>query len=438
MGLTLREGRAVMGEEIVIERPDGVRRNVLPHPRPILSPSGEVLGAINMLVDITTRKEAEVALHVAKESAEAANHSKDRFLAILSHELRTPLTPVLMAVASMEVDPDLPEAMRSDIGMIRRNVEVETRLIDDLLDLSRIASGKMRLHLTSVDMNKATRDVCDICRLHIAERNIHLHVKLDHRTGNVEADPARLRQILWNILKNAIKFTPPGGSIVVRTLRKSDGYASAEVRDTGMGIAPEDLPRIFEAFGQASEQITREYGGMGLGLAISKALVELHHGKLEATSAGLGKGATFMVELPRATSADVDYLAAPRQTVNTGQQLRLLLVEDHADTSDTLCRLLRGTGYAVRTCSSVAEALERIEHETFDLIVSDLGLPDASGYELMRQIRTRSLIKGIAMSGYGMEEDVQRSRDAGFSDHLVKPIKLDQLEQAIRRVLHVT
>jgi len=431
MAVTLRERRDISGYEVLIERPDGSRRNVLPFPRIIRDRSGKAVGAVNMLVDVTELKRTESAL---KDAAEAALRSKDRFLAVLSHELRTPLTPVAMAAASIAGNADLPPALREEVEMIRRNVDLETKLIDDLLDLSRITSGKLRLQPQTLDLNDAMKHVREICRLEILEKRIQLHCDWGAHGAKVHADPARLRQALWNILKNAAKFTPEGGDIHIATER-AGGRVRITIRDTGVGIATDLLPNIFNAFEQCDSAVARQFGGLGLGLAISKALIALHHGQIRVASDGVGKGATFIIELPESASkmenqnAKTDSCADNRPT-----SLRLLLVEDHVDTSRMLVKLLGSAGYTVRTASNAAGALELAANEPFDLILSDIGLPDASGYHLMQQIKRDHGIAGIAMSGYGMDEDIRKSQEAGFSDHLVKPISFAQLDQAIQRL----
>jgi CheY-like chemotaxis protein len=209
-----------------------------------------------------------------------------------------------------------------------------------------------------------------------------------------------------------------------------------QVRDTGIGIAPDVLPKIFDAFEQGDASVTRQFGGMGLGLAISKALAEMHHGTIRAESGGAGAGSTFTVELP-AVSAHNDSHAAPaRQDSVNGNALRVLVVEDHADTARVLSKLLGASGHRVKTAGTAAAALKLVSEEPFDVIVSDIGLPDATGYDLMKQIQSRQPMKGIAMSGYGMDEDLRKSRDAGFSDHIVKPANVAQLERTIRRVVN--
>ena len=431
----LRTGIPAFDVEVSIERPDGSRLAVVVNFAPLKNAQGDITGAITSFVDITERKLVESALREAKEAAEAANQSKDRFLAVLSHELRTPLTPVLMAVEALENDPDLRPDVREDIVMIKRNIELETKLIDDLLDLNRIISGKLRLQLEAVDLNEAVRQVCRICRPQAVEQGVRMDCEFGADAGTVAADPARLQQVLWNLIKNAIKFTPRDGSIHVATARPAGGRGTVQVRDSGMGIAPEILPRIFDAFEQGDPGITRKFGGLGLGLAISKALMELHEGSIRAESTGAGQGATFTIELPAAQPA-VGAAAPPLAGEGEASpRLRLLLVEDHQDTARKLRTLLERSGYVVSIASDVAGALDLAGRETFDLVISDLGLPDGSGYDVMAGLQKTQPLPGIAMSGYGMDEDVRRSREAGFSEHLVKPIDVPQLRAAIRRVM---
>ncbi len=389
-------------------------------------------------LDVTEQRNYERAIREASEKAVAANAAKDRFLAVLSHELRTPLTPVLMTVAALEHDPDLRRDLKEDMAMIRQNIELETKLIDDLLDVSRIASGKLELRTERLELNAAVLHVCSMCRPQVYEQGVELTLDLSEDAGLIQADAARLEQVIWNVLKNAVKFTPRNGKIHVASKRLSDERVEVRVTDSGAGIPAQVLPRIFDAFEQGDPHITRQFGGLGLGLAISKALIELHGGTIRAESRGEGQGSTFVIELPGTrTEAPVrepsrDLLAeegGPRPAV------RLLVVEDHRDTARALKTLLSLEGFVVTTADTVASALALAKVGTFDVLVSDLGLPDASGHELMRRMQDVQPLPGIAMSGYGMEADVRKSHEAGFSEHLVKPMKIPQLIAAIQRLL---
>ncbi len=391
-------------------------------------------GVVCYFTDVTERYAMESALRDAKEAAETANQSKDRFLAILSHELRTPLMPVVIAVGALEQDPDLRPEVRADLAMIKRNIELETKLIDDLLDLSCITSGKVELKCDAVDLNEIVRQVCEICRPQMKEKDIRLQTDLSPVAGHISADPVRLRQVLWNVLKNAVKFTPAQGTVRVSTARRGLDRCEIRVKDSGVGILRAALPKIFNAFEQGDAHITRQFGGLGLGLAISRALVELHGGVIRAESEGQGCGATFIVELPGHVAAPYRGPPAVTAEYREASPIRLLLVEDHADTARTLARVLGAAGFSVIAAADVAGAIAAAERNPFDVLVSDLGLPDGDGYAIMRAVRARGIVPGIAMSGYGMEEDIRRSTEAGFAEHLVKPVSLPELIAAIRRV----
>jgi PAS domain S-box-containing protein len=402
---------------------------------PVIAADGTVEAVAGSTRDITDRKRTEAALIEARRAAEAANQTKDRFLAVLSHELRSPLTPMLMAVAALEHDSELRPAVREHLAMIKRNIHLETKLIDDLLDLSRITSGKVELDIEPVDLNEAVRQVCGSCSAQMREKGIRLETELCDAAALIAADSGRLQQVLRNLLINAIKFTPEDGTIRLATAQRLAGQWEVRVQDSGIGISMEALPRIFDAFEQGGVKVTRQFGGLGLGLAISKSLVELHRGSIRAESAGPGQGSTFIVELPGAKTGAVGKVPHLAATEDEKQpKMRLLLVEDHQDTAHTIGRLLRSAGFAVTTATNVASACAAADGEPFDVLVSDLGLPDGDGYELMRRIRAIRSMPGIAMSGYGMNEDRRRSHEAGFSEHLVKPIDVPQLVAAIRRV----
>jgi len=430
----LRRGEKIDHFETERQTKDGRRLNISLTISPVKDSAGRVIGASKVARDITERKRAEEQLLEAKREAEAASHAKDKFLAALSHELRTPLTPVLMTVAAIDMSPDLAPELRDDIAMIRRNVELEAKLIDDLLDLSLALSGKLRLDLETVEVNEIVHHVCEICRPFVLEKGINLHCDLPDPSPFVKADPARLQQVLWNLLKNATKFTPERGDIFVIVSPTIENRVRLQVRDSGIGIAPDVLPCIFDAFEQGDADITREFGGMGLGLAITKNLVELHRGTIRAESGGAKQGSTFTVEFPL-VSKNLSEQARPAESASaSGEALRILFVDDNDDTAFVLSKFLTASGYVVKTAGSAVAALELASKEPFDIIVSDIGLPDVNGYELMKQIRAFYPIQGIAMSGYGMEDDLRKSREAGFSDHIVKPASLSQLERSIHRL----
>jgi PAS domain S-box-containing protein len=402
---------------------------------------------VAIVEDIRARKQAETELADARQSAERARNvaeeasaAKDRFLAVLSHELRTPLTPVLAAVSMLQRRGSASAPADGELEIIRRNIELEARLIDDLLDLTRIARGKIELDRRPVLLGTIIDRAVGVCRPDLEARGMHFAGPLgEDACGLVEADTARLQQVFWNLLRNSIKFTPHGGCIGIRC-RLEHGRAVVQVSDSGVGIEAEALPRIFDAFAQASRGITRQFGGLGLGLAICKSLVEMHGGTIEAHSEGRDRGATFTVRLPLISPApDSPALAGPFPAASapatTAGPLRMLVVEDHGDTAEMLRLMLEAEGHSVETAGDVGTALESAGRTAFDLVISDLGLPDGSGLDLMRELRARGLdLPGIALSGYGQEQDVRQSEEAGFSTHITKPVDLDRLVEAVCRV----
>ncbi|HSV15218.1 MAG TPA: ATP-binding protein, partial [Tepidisphaeraceae bacterium] len=292
-------------------------------------------------------------------------------------------------------------------------------------------------------LHELLRHTLEVCASDIHARRIRIDQQFDATTDLVIADSARLGQVFWNLLKNAVKFSESGGTIVVRTSGiAGDGRAAppgvrAEIIDNGVGIPANVLPRVFDAFEQGDVRTTRQFGGLGLGLAISKAVVDMHGGRIRATSAGPGMGATFTVELNAASGAlaDKDARQSSPQDSRPVARARILLVEDHADTARILARLLHHAGYEAHAVHNIAAALDAAAKQPFDLLISDIGLPDGNGFDLMAQIKSRHGISGIALTGYGMEDDMRRGREAGFVDHVVKPVSIPQLEQVIQRVL---
>jgi PAS domain S-box-containing protein len=387
---------------------------------------GRIIGLIGASMDITD-------LANAKAAAEAASKAKDQLLAVLSHELRTPLTPVLAASILMERDERLAPEHRAMMTTIRRNVELETRLIDDLLDITRIAKGKLTLHTAIVDAHQSIARVIDMCRAEAEDKGVRVITEDGARSHHVNVDPARFQQIIWNLLKNSIKFTGAGGEVKVSTVNASADRLHIRFRDTGIGIAADTLPHIFDAFEQGGTQVTQQFGGLGLGLAISKALAHMHDGDIVASSGGIGAGACFELALPTATR---DATLSEVEPVPTASRLnlRILLAEDHADTRHVIEFALTELECTVVPAKSVAEALAAASRGRFDLLISDIGLPDGSGAALMKELKSRHGMRGIALSGFGRDEDLARSRQAGFDVHLVKPVSLDLLEQTLRRL----
>ncbi|MFL6201653.1 MAG: ATP-binding protein [Thermoanaerobaculia bacterium] len=407
---------------------------------PLEEPGEPVLCMV--VTDLTEQKRSE-NLERAWITAEAMNQAKDRFLATLSHELRTPLTPVLAVISSLEGDDRLPAHFQREIAMVRRNVELEARLIDDLLDLTRVASGKIQLARKDLDLHEVVGHAIQTsCAGDLATGRRKVEIDLAAEGHHLFGDASRLTQVFWNLLNNAVKFTPEGGTITVRTRDELPGRVVVEITDTGVGIERDVLPRIFDAFEQGEPDVTRRYGGLGLGLAISKAIVELHGGSIAVRSAGRDQGTTFSVQLPvgprrlecAAAPAPAEVAAMAAAPEPPSARLRVLLVEDHSDTAAALADLMRMHGHEVRVAGSVAQALAAAGDGGLDLVISDLGLPDGNGQDLMRQLARQFGLRGIALSGYGMEDDVRRSREAGFERHLTKPVNLEALESAIQQV----
>ena len=373
----------------------------------------------------------QAATEHARAEAVRASAAKDKFLAMLSHELRTPLTPVLASVSTLEHETNLPQTVREPLQLIRRNVELEARLIDDLLDLTRISKGKVQLSFEIVDAHVLLRNALEICHTEIAAKKLALRTELNATQVYLRADPARLQQVFWNLIKNAVKFTPNCGKLTIRTSNDLTGRFQIVVEDSGCGIEAEVLPTIFHAFEQAGRT---QFGGLGLGLAISKALVEAHQGSITAESDGRNRGSRFTAVFPTSVpDAAPESISQPPETLKR-KSFRLLLVEDHEDTNHSLTRMLRRRGYEVHPAYNVRAALDLAATNEFDVLVSDIGLPDGSGTDLFQTLRAQRQIFGIALSGYGMEEDIRRSQDVGFAHHLVKPVDLNKLDSLLQEV----
>jgi signal transduction histidine kinase/ActR/RegA family two-component response regulator len=370
-----------------------------------------------------------------------ANAAKDQFLAQLSHELRNPLTPVIAMVDELEAGVLDSRLSRQALEVIRRNVELEARLIDDLLDVTRIAKGKLQLSFEVVCVPEILQRAYEICREDIATKNLTVDFRLRAKRAHVQGDPARLQQVFWNLIKNGVKFTPEHGRITIETLNPTADEIEVRISDTGIGIEPEKIDKVFNAFEQGQSSITRRFGGLGLGLAISKAMVEAHGGKIRIESAGKDKGSTFAITLktvaaPAAVTdgKDGEPLLPTKKRAGKAIPRRLLVVDDHHDTCLGMKMMLERRGYQITLAHSAEQAVKEVGKHNFDLLISDIGLPDRSGYELMQQLQPKGL-RGIALTGFGMEHDINRARDAGFSEHLTKPINFERLEEAIQNLL---
>jgi signal transduction histidine kinase/ActR/RegA family two-component response regulator len=391
--------------------------------------------AMALSAGMAERRRAEEALQQQNAAVEAANRTKDHFLAMLSHELRTPLTPVISALEALEIGPAQTREVKSVLAMIRRNVELETQLIDDLLDFTRIAKDKLQLRFAPVDAHVAISDVVEMCRAEAESRKLEVHLNLRASTHYVAADAAKFQQIIWNLLKNAIKFTPEDGEIAISSSNPSPEVLTISVRDTGIGMEPEVMRRIFDPFEQGNRSFERRFGGLGLGLAISKSLAQAHGGALTAQSDGSNRGSTFLLSMQTISPAEGLDGPAKRTGENFRQGLRILLVDDHQDTCTALEKLLVRRGHLVAATHSIRSAMETAVRNQFDLLISDIALPDGNGVELMMQLHAISKIPGIAISGFGNNGDIEKSLQAGFAEHLIKPVKLDALEAAIERAI---
>ena len=375
-------------------------------------------------------------LERAKQQAEAANRAKDEFLAVLSHELRTPLTPALASASFLESATNIePGELRESLALIRRNIELEARLVDDLLDITRISKGKLEVHQSTIDLHETVHHAADMCRSSALNKQIDLTVRADATEHYVRGDGTRLAQVFWNLILNAVKFTPAGGKITISTSNPVADSVRVEITDTGIGIAPEMLSRIFEPFEQGEKSLSRHLGGVGLGLSIAKALVEAHGGSITARSAGKDKGATFIIDLAAIKPVvAVRRAGDPAPAPPTQRSLRILIVEDHEDTRNVLRRMMTRWGHVGESAATVAQALEIAAKFEPELLISDIGLPDGTGMELLTQLHRERDFPAIAMSGYGMESDLEQTKLAGFTAHLVKPIAADRLKETIVRL----
>ncbi|HEU5115770.1 MAG TPA: ATP-binding protein, partial [Isosphaeraceae bacterium] len=399
-------------------------------------------------IDITDRHRLEVELRQARDAAEEANRAKDRFLAVLSHELRTPLTPALVAVSGL-LDGTIRDNLQPTLEMVRRNIELEAHLIDDLLDISQIVRGGMRLDRELLDAHEVLHQSLEVCRSETERAALQIELDLSPSRSWVRVDRARLLQLFWNLIHNAVKFSLDGGRLAISSRVDRDpsgdepGWLHLEFSDSGMGLSPEALEKVFQPFEQAWSFGRARQGGLGLGLAISRSIAEVHGGRLTVSSPGLNLGTRFLLELPLARGADMSAPSRSRRRIEAETDtpdeppagpLRILLVEDNADTLRYLDLVLSHMGHQVRSASTVSAALDTAAEHAFDLVLSDIELPDGTGLELMRTIASNRATPGIAMSGFGSEEDTRLSLSAGFSLHLTKPLDTSRLEQAIRQV----
>jgi PAS domain S-box-containing protein len=458
----IRRGERFDHFETIRVAKDGRQLNLSITVSPIKDSAGHVVGASKVARDITERKKVEAALRKATEEAEAANRErlflldserearsqaerasriKDEFLATLSHELRTPLNAVLGWVSLLQREGLQAEERKRGLDTIERNARVQAQIIDDLLDLSAIISGKVRLDVQRVDLPNVLNESIETVRPTAEAKGIRLQALVDPFAGPISGDPNRLKQVFWNLLSNAIKFTPKEGKVQV-LLERVNSHLEVSVIDTGEGIAPELLPYVFDRFRQGDDSTTRRHGGLGLGLAIVKQLVELHGGNIRVKSGGIGQGATFTLNLPlialhaepaneRRHPRAARHQSEPSPEVSLAN-LHVLVVDDDSDARDLVQRLLQLAGATVSMAGSAAEAMERILAERPDVLVCDIGMPGEDGYTFIRRLRSieetqGSALPAVALSAYARSDDRTKAIRSGFQNHLAKPVESAEL-----------
>ncbi len=438
--------------EYRLRRFDGQYRWIFDVGVPRFTPEGEFLGYIGSCIDITERKTVESERdrllqleQAARTEAERANRIKDEFLAVLSHELRSPLNPILGWANLLNTREFDSVALKKAIATIERNAKLQAQLIEDLLDVSRILQGKLSLNMFPVSLAIVIDAALETVRLAAEAKNIQIHKTLDTCVERVLGDSSRLQQIIWNLLSNAVKFTPEEGRIDIQ-LQQVDTQAQIIVSDTGKGISPEFLPHVFEYFRQADSTTTRKFGGLGLGLAIVRHLVELHGGTIWVESLGEGQGATFTVRLPlikkdlnqKQDNEFLDFDVSPATEILTG--IEILVVDDDADTREFHTFVLEQAGAKVIAAESALEALQALAESKPDILVSDIGMPETDGHMLMRQVKALQLqqdkqILAIALTAYAGEINQQQALQSGFQKHISKPVEPDELVKAIANLI---
>ena len=452
------DSRKPFRSEYRIRRPDGQPRWIIEQATPLYEgPRSIFSGYIGSCVDITESKQIQAereenlkAERHARAEAERVGRLKDEFLATVSHELRTPLNAILgWATLLRRLQPGSEDHVRG-LETIERNARVQGNIIADLLDMSRIISGKVQLDVQAIDLGEVINAALDAVRLSVEAKKLRLRVTLDARAGRLRGDPGRLQQVIWNLLTNAVKFTPSGGHIDV-VMERVNSHVEISVEDSGLGIKPEFLAFVFDRFRQADSSTTRRYGGLGLGLSIVKHLVELHGGSVRVKSPGEGMGSTFIVALPisvirsednrveRPAFSDVDVSTIELPSLSG---VRALVVDDQLDARILICRLIEEYGGRCMLAESGADALKAIVEEDVNILISDIGMPDFDGYELIRKVRTLHdgrirNIPAIALTAYARNDDRQRALLAGFQMHVSKPVEPRELIAGIASLLNL-
>jgi PAS domain S-box-containing protein len=438
----LRAGERIEHYETIRLRKDGTRIDISLTVSPIKGPNGDIIGASKIARDITEQRQARKELDEAYRQAEESSRLKEEFLATISHELRTPLSAILGWARMLRLGQLSKENAAKALDTIERNARAQAQLIDDLLDVSRIVTGKLRMDVRPSDPNSFIDAAVEAVRPAAEAKGVRLQKVIDTGLISIPGDPVRLQQVIWNLLSNAIKFTPRGGRVQIRSERVNS-HLEIVVSDTGQGISPDFLPHVFDRFRQADQKASRQHGGMGLGLAIVRHLVELHGGNVSATSEGEGQGATFTVRLPISPIYQVDPSGArvhpaardllpANDTTERLDGLRILIVDDEPDTRDLLRQGLEYCGANVRLAGSAAEAVDAIVAEVPDILISDIGMPGIDGYDLIRQIRqlpadAGGKVAAIALTAYTRVEDRLQALRAGYDMHVPKPVELAEL-----------
>jgi PAS domain S-box-containing protein len=447
---TLRRGESVTDFETIRVRRDGTQIPISLTVSPIRDEAGVVIGASKIARDITERQRAQSAISRATAEAEQANRLKDEFLATLSHELRTPLNAILGYARMLRTGSIETDRQSRALEILERNATSLSRIVEDVLDVSRIITGKTRLDVQPVDLVSVIDDAVATVRPAAEAKGVKLQAVLDRQTPAISGDPSRLQKVFWNILANAVKFTPRDGRVQVR-LARVNSHIEVVVSDTGIGIAPDFLPHVFDRFRQADSQFSRQQGGLGLGLAICRHLIELHGGLIYATSDGEGLGSTFRVTLPTMIVHADHLLAAPREHPRSERRIidretgrldgvRVFAVDDESDALTLLREILEQAGAQVTTCSSADKALDAIQIAVPDVLITDLGMPGTDGFELIRRIRQwpdRAIreMPVAALTAYARSEDRTRTLRSGFHMHLSKPIDPNELVAAVEALV---
>jgi two-component system CheB/CheR fusion protein len=429
--VALRDGTVVgLANHTRLISRDGTERPIDDSAAPIRTADGPVIGCVLVFRDITERKRLEDDLRrVADELSEAARR-KDEFLATLAHELRNPLAPLRSGLRVMRMTRNDAESIEQSRSMMERQLSHMVRLIDDLLDVSRISRGKLELRKERVQLAAIVRSAVETSGPVIEEMHHELTVTLPSEPVVLDGDPTRLAQVLSNILSNAAKYTDPGGRIRLSSERRADTEVVISIRDNGVGIPPHELPTIFDMFSQADRSLERTRGGLGIGLSLAKRLVEMHGGSLSAVSEGPGRGTELIVSLPVAGGVEGAPESGKREQPQPRGPLRILIVDDNRDAADSLGMMLELSGYSIRTAYDGQEGLSAADEERPDVVLLDIGLPKLNGYEVCRRIRQRpwgNEVTLVAVTGWGQDQDLRRAEGAGFDRHMVKPVDPDDL-----------